>query len=150
MDSSVQEIELLFPQGKEVMVGGEKLTIKPFTFGQFPKVLNCLKGVQDEVEETSPEGVVKKRRLGMDELVSNYGDKVIELCTIATGRPASFFEKVEVDQGIDLLQAILEVNSDFFVKRLQPKILGVTSSLSRLLGGASSASSLPPATTNPT
>lgn len=147
MDTMQQEVELLFPQGQEVTVAGEKLKIMPFTFGQFPKVLACLKGVRDEIEEQDKDGKMVKRTMAVDEILIQNGDKLLDLCALATGKPISFFEKVSLVEGVDLVQAMVQVNGDFFVKRLQPKLLKAMGELNGLLGGASSLASSKPVTT---
>lgn len=150
MNDMTHEVELMFPQGKELTVNGETLKIKPFTFGQFPKVLALLKGVNNETLVRQEDGTMKAVKLDTLDLVMANSDKVVDLCVIATGKPRAFFDTMSVTDGIDLCQALIEVNADFFVKRLQPKMTESVERLSSLVGAASSLSSSKTATDSPT
>jgi hypothetical protein len=134
MSTDIKEVELLFPQGKEVTVKGEQLVIKPLGFGKFPKLLHLLKGIQDV--KATPEG--KPMKMDTVDLIVNNADSVVEFCALCTGKPRSYFDDVPMDEAVSLVSALVAVNADFFVKRLQPKLLGVLSEVTALVGGLSS------------
>lgn len=143
-----QDVELLFPQGKQVTVKKEVLTIMPYGFGQFPRVLKAIKDIADKVPDTKPtaEGVVSMGTKEITELVISAGEPVVQLCAIATKKDIKWFDDVPSDQAVDLLTAIVEVNRDFFVKRLQPKMMAAIENLSGLVGAVSSPDSSQPGT----
>lgn len=140
MTEPTKEIEQLFPQGKDVTLKGKKYVIKPFGFGKFPRVLKLLKGIN----EVGPQGAVSSNEI-MSFIMDN-SDIVIEFSMLATGESREFFEDVPLDEAVDLLQSIIEVNADFFVKRLQPKVMGALAKLTESVGGMLSQDSSLPAT----
>lgn len=132
--AATNEITTLFPQGKEVTLKGEKFLVMPFGFGQFPKVLSLMKRLKDPAEGSQ----LTLATLGT--MLADNADVVVEFSTLATKKPASFFEDVPMDEGVALVQAIIEVNADFFVKRLQPTVMQAIEALQNSLGALSSQS----------
>lgn len=117
-------------EGKEVKVGEETLTIMPFKFGQLPAVLKHIGTL------TGASGgdfdIVKALTEGSEE--------VLGCLAIAAGKPRAWFDTIEIDEGVALLQAVMEVNEDLFKKKLLPLLTG----MARKAGaGQSSVSSLP-------
>lgn len=141
MNEEVKQIEQLFPSGKEVTLKGKVFNIKPFGFGKFPKVLKLLKDMKDVASTDATLASVD-----VPTLVMENADVVVEFAILATGEKKEFFDDLPLDEAVELLQAIIEVNADFFVKRLQPKLLTALSKLSESVGGLSSQGSSQPAT----
>lgn len=142
MNDISKEAAELFPQGKQVVVKGEEFTIKPFGFGKFPKVLELFKRLKDTPVAAGTGGTVKE----IIDIIADNGEVVVEFAMLATGKKRDFFDDVTLDQAVELVQAIIEVNADFFVKRLQPKLLEAMSKLTASLGGALSQDLSQPAT----
>jgi hypothetical protein len=136
MSNDAKEVEQLFPQGKEVTLKGKAYQIKPFGFGQFPKVLKLFKDVKDV--KIGGEGGVQFG--DMTTFMLENADIVVEFAMLATKEKREFFDDVALDESVDLVQAIVEVNADFFVTRLQPKLLTAMSKLTESVGGLSSQS----------
>ena len=105
------ELEVLFPDGKVVVANGESIIIKPFTFGQIPKVVGTVKKLA---------GVVQGDQFDVLEAIEKGGDDLIALVAFVTGKPREWFDTVPTDEGVELLKAIFEVNLDFFAKRVRP------------------------------
>lgn len=149
MSDNIQEITQLFPQGKEVTLKGKKVVVKPFGFGKFPKVLRLLKDLKVE-EESVPKDIkdipAAVRTMDVAALVVENSEKVVDLCVLAIDQPTAYFNDLPGDEGIELCQAIIEVNADFFVARLQPKLLVALSGLSKSVGGLLSQDLSQPAT----
>lgn len=141
MTEDVQQIELLFPQGKTVTLKGKSYVIKPFGFGKFPKIMKLFQDLKD-VPTTSEQTSVKD----LIAFIGENAEVVVEFSVLATGEKREFFDDVPADEGVELVQAIIAVNSDFFVKRLQPKLLMGLSKLTESVGGMSSQDSSQPAT----
>lgn len=150
MNDTAEQIKELFPEGKVVTLKGKEITVKPFGFGKYPKLLKLLKDMKVEDEVPAVQNVselpaaVKKVNIGA--LMAENADIVISICCLAINEKEEFFLELPGDEGVELCQAILEVNVDFFVARLQPKVLGAITGLSKLVGEKSLLSSLPTAT----
>lgn len=145
-----KEIELLFPQGKVVKMKGQDVTIMPFGFGKFPKVLDCIKRLKLGDVNSDESGAAKVQAYDSLQLVMNNADIALELIALAIGKPLSYFDDLPPDEGIAAGLAVIEVNQDFFVNRLQPMATEALGSLAGLVGEKSPVASLQPGTATPT
>lgn len=135
MTDDTKEIALLFPSGKEITLKGKKVIVKPFGFGKFPKVLQLAKDLKlDNEAPAGADGVAVAKSLDIGTIMAENADKVVDLCALALGVKSDYLDDLPPDEGIELCQAIIEVNADFFIKRLQPKLLTALSGLSGSVG----------------
>ena len=128
------DLETLFP-GREISAGGETLTLSPFKFGQLPTATRLLKPVASAL---SAGGVFSIQSVGGEaqfllasdwplkvvELVADGGEDVLKFVAFAAGKPLEWVNGLDADDGIALAKAVLEVNADFFVRRVLP-LLGM-------------------------
>ncbi len=121
------ESEILFPQGKVVLVDGKEITISRMKLHQIIKGTGLLSGVFDivfqlfQTEKMNPKLII--------ELFTTDGDNMLEFISIAIGQDRKFVNELELDDAIDILVAILEVNMDFFVSKVMPMMSSRTESL---------------------
>ena len=126
-------LDVLFPEGKAVDAGGETLTLTPFKFGQYPKALKLMIPLVSAFKASGILGLDTEGNLvissdwmvlvdGAVSLLAEVGDPMIDLCALATGKPREWLENISADEGVALLRGIFEVNSDFFEKRIAPKL----------------------------
>lgn len=125
------DLKVLFPEGKTVEANGESITLKPFTFGQLPKVMNLIAPV---IKQMNQSGVVgASTTLGAIEswvdLFASGGESLIGFMAWATGKDRVWFDTMSMDEGVMLMQAIIEVNSDFFGRRILPLITPATAAV---------------------
>lgn len=151
MSDALQDVTLLFPLGKSVTLKGKTITVKPFGFGKYPRILKLLKGLNVGEDAPANAGEAMKKIQGNAKadimaLIADNSDAVVELCALAVDQQKAYFDDLPPDEAIELVQAIIEVNADFFIKRLQPKLLGALSGLTASVGGLLSQDSSPPAT----
>lgn len=127
------ELTQLFPTGKEISINDENLTIKPFKFGELPKVFKAIGPL------TSTLGNILQNRdinfSSIAALIMEGGDSIIDLMVIGSRKPRDWVDELEMDQGVEVLTAIFEVNADFFIRKVLPlvntkmeKTSGLTSS----------------------
>ncbi len=108
----MSELEKLTGQdGVTVKIGVEELTIRPLRVGQLPAFLRAV-GPVFEAFAT----------LDIEALMVQHSDRLIECCAIATDRPRAWVEDLEIDTFLELVTALIEVNRDFFVRRVAPAI----------------------------
>lgn len=130
----MEELKDLVPQAAEVRAGGELFEITPFKFGQIPKVMRIMGEAFASLQS---------EEVPLEELLESAGDQVMDLVALATGKDRDWVAGLLPDEGLRLVTAVLEVNGDFFMRRLGP----VLDDLKGALGGLkSSSSSLPTAT----
>ncbi len=109
------DLQVLFPD-REIVVGGEALTIKPYTARQWPKVLGIFQKLQPML--TAGDGqtldVLAIFAAGADDLYAALG--------IAAHKPLEWFDEVPMDDAIKLFSLVLEINQTFFVERIAPML----------------------------
>lgn len=107
------DLKTLLPESLTVDAGGQTFTIGPFTFGQLPGVLKHVGALI---------GAINGESLDLSALSEAGGESIIALVMIATGKPREWFDALPADEGIALMQAVLEANEDFFSRRLLPRL----------------------------
>lgn len=146
------DLAVLFP-GKEVTAQGETLTVVPFFFGQFPKAIKLMQPVAQalrgsDIMDFSQDGGKVNFKISPDwvlklpQIMAEGGEALIEMVAFATSKPRKWFDTLPGDEGVNLTKAVLEVNADFFVRKMLP-IFGPVASPA--IGGSSSAALSEPA-----
>ena len=138
---------MLFP-GREVAVGGETIVVKPLTFGQLPKATKLLQPVVKALRESGALGgagsVIDMIGSWVDILAAG-GEDMLTLVGFAVGKPREWFDALSMDDGVALVRAVVEVNGDFFGRKVLPLLAAAQEG-----GATSSAFSSQPATDAPT
>lgn len=116
----MSDLNTIFPAVKVLNVGGEELTIRPFTFGQLPKVMAVLTKLSEPASKLYA-GNIKDISL-ISELFASCGEDIIGLMALCLGKPVDFINNLSQDEGIALVTAFIEVNSDFFIQKVLPTV----------------------------
>ena len=111
----MSDIQTIFP-GKDIQISGETVTVKPFTFGQLPKVMKLMNKLNVQMID----GKVDTTML-LGQLAEGSED-LIDLISSSSGLSPKTINLLQPDEGIELLAAFLEVNGDFFIQRVLPQI----------------------------
>jgi hypothetical protein len=106
------ELKVLFP-GREVIVGGETIAVKPFKMGQYPKVIEIIADIAPLIAQADG---------NMMTIATLGAEQVMRLAAISTGKKREWFDNVEADEGLVLLTAVLEENWKFFQKKVKPEL----------------------------
>lgn len=126
---SDEELQRLEVPVTELTVGGEQLEVRPLTVGQLPAFMRAIRGI--ELLWTAAE-------LDVAALVADHGEALIEAAAIATVRPAEWVRGLGLDEFMQLVAAVLEINADFFVRRVLPGLTGVLERLTTVMAGVTS------------
>ena len=120
------ELATLFP-GKEInLASGETITIKPFTFGQLPKAIKIGQKIGGLLAEMYKQGKFEDKTQTSANLMlilSEGGEDLINLIGLGINKNREWFDQLQGDDGINLTIAFLEVNIDFFTKKMMPQIM---------------------------
>jgi len=102
-------------------VAGGQVEIRPLRARQFGSVFAALEPISEEFSS-----LIDSVEDGIDAglLVSLLakGDYIIQALAAATGKPDDFIGDLEADELLQILLAVIEVNADFFTRRLVPVI----------------------------
>jgi hypothetical protein len=118
------QLEVLFPRNIQVEVNDEQINLTPFKFGQINKVVKVATPMfgllKTQVDLSKTEGEVGAQI--MELVVTNGGDALSEVIQIATNKSKQWVDELDNDKVIELLVGIVEVNKDFFTKKVLPLI----------------------------
>lgn len=114
------ELNTLLPQGKELNIRNENLAIKPFKLGELPKVFKAIDPISKALFDSLSNGGNQVEMI--TGLVANGGENLIDLMAIGSKKSREWVEDLELDEGIELFGAILEVNASFFVQKVLPNL----------------------------
>ena len=109
----MSELEQLFPVPVEVRVGGELLALTPIRLGEVPSLARVLAPLAGQIGREDTDWL---------ELLAQHGGSVLTALSIASRKPREWIDPLPVDDAIRLAAALLEVNADFFVRRVVPAL----------------------------
>lgn len=114
------ELTQLFPTGKEIRISDENLTIKPFKFGELPRVFKAIEPLTASLSKMFVEKQVDINTIAS--MIADGGDSVIDLMVIGSKKPREWVTELEMDEGVELLVSVIEVNADFFIQKVLPQM----------------------------
>jgi hypothetical protein len=144
MADTKDDLAVLFPAREVPLSTGETLTVAPFTFGQLPKAIGLMRPLTEalrtaEIASFGPGGMqlAADWPMRLPGIIDNGGEALIALLAFVYGKPRAWFDTLGADDGLAMARALLEVNGDFFVKRIAPT-LGLAVAAVPTLDGATS------------
>jgi Mg/Co/Ni transporter MgtE len=57
--------------------------------------------------------------------------QILEVAALSIGKPVSIFDKMLPDDMINVLQAVLEENLDFFTQKIEPQMRALMASIEK-------------------
>lgn len=131
----MSELEQLSPRPVVVQAGGRAIEITPIRVRELVAFTRAVQPVAAGVAAGADITI----------LLADHADAMIEATAIGARLDRDFVLDLGLDDLLDLAGAVLEVNMDFFVHRLLPKITASSEVMAKQWGG----SSLTPATAPP-
>jgi hypothetical protein len=62
-------------------------------------------------------------------ILGKIPDEIFGLLELATDQPAEFYDRIDLDEGVKVMMAVVKVNKDFFVHKVSPLLLEVIPAL---------------------
>jgi hypothetical protein len=113
----MNELAVIVPNPKIIELSGEKIEIKPFTFGQLPKVMELI------AKLTEPASQIKSfQTQELAKIFSVFGEDIIQVLSVCLNKPVDFINNLRQDEGILLVKTFIEVNADFFTQTVLPLV----------------------------
>lgn len=113
-----KELTTLVPQQTLTFQAAGEVTVKPFRFTQFPRVIEILGSFTASI--SSLDNLQASDIVRM--LTKNDGDEVFQLLCMATGKDRAWLDQLEADEGLELMMIVVEQNMDFFNQKVIPAI----------------------------
>ena len=123
---SDSDLDVLAPPPQELMLAGTQLTITPLVVGELPAMLQTVAPFARELTG-KPDWLA---------LLGEHEEGVLAALALGSRQPREWVNALPLDEALSLAAAVFEVNADFFVQRLAPKIGALAQGLSGRLAGA--------------
>lgn len=121
MTDASDDLEVLEPAPTEVSYRGERLEIQPLTIGQLPKFVRIARPVIDMLLDADLDSLAAGADVDlMMDLIDKHGEKVFDAAALITGKPRDWIEGGDPAEFIALALKFVEVNRDFFTRKLAP------------------------------
>lgn len=124
--SETHELEALFPETQTLLVNDREVDVSPLKIGEVPRVLKALRGVALPMDG---EGVDVLALLS-----GEHGEAALEAVRIACRVEREWLDALPVDTAIQLAFRVVEVNADFFVRRVLPALTAGMEKLPQAIG----------------
>jgi|SRR5690242_3710797 len=124
MTDAAQQLQDLVATPRILEIRGRKIELRPprpFT-DEFVKILRLLGPMVPTFSSESGEVDI-----GM--LLTEHGERVRPLCALLAGVDEEWLTKLEFDEAVLLVKALIEENLDFFVNRMVPALGNAASGL---------------------
>ena len=113
-----------------LFVGGERLELTPLRLGEIPGFARAIRPLASSLS-ASPDWLA---------LLDEHGEAVIEAVAIASRRPKDWLAGLELDDAVRLIEAVFEVNADFFIQRVWPSLSEAAAQIGTRIAGATPSS----------
>jgi hypothetical protein len=121
--SDLETLEALVPQPVELTIAGESIAFMPLRVGQLPVFLRTVDPIIRQM--TSPV-------IDWLAILGTHGEALLAALALATGKPLAWIEQLSADEAIELAAQVVEVNADFFIRTVIPRIEAITGKISVL------------------
>lgn len=124
MTEDLKELAELQPASSFVVIKDHSFEIKPFKFRHMFAVLNHLSHMVEDISliQNPYEDPALAQTKQLLRLFGNHEEDVLGILAIAIGKPVSFFDDVDMEEGFELASVVWRINQDFFVRKIQPKL----------------------------
>lgn len=129
------DLDVLVPQARLMEMAGQRLNISPLVVGELPAMLKAVRPFAEQLTG-EPDWLA---------LLCDYGDALLAALALASRQPREWVNALALDDAITLAAAVFEVNADFFVRRVAPKVGDLAQSLNGQKKGLSAGSTPSPA-----
>lgn len=128
--SLTTSLETLIPQPVEIEIGGKNISILPIKVGKLPAFIRAVAPFIGAFKQSSEVDFIA--------LLGDHGDAVLDACAIGSGLPRAEIDELDPAQLVRIAQAIVEVNMDFFIRRLGPAVSQAAARATAMIGESSS------------
>jgi hypothetical protein len=124
-------LETYIPVPREIVIGGKTLAITPLRVRQIPAFVRAIAPAAELISQGR-----------MADAVALHGEGMATAMVVATGESETAIGDLLPDEFLGLASAVMEVNADFFVRRVAPLIADIQKkAMEKMSGGMSSPSS---------
>ena len=125
MKKPIDPMAVLPPVPIEIRVAEQTLALTPLVLGELPAFAKAIQPFTADLA-IEPDWL---------RLLGSHGDAMIEAMAISSRQSRVWIAGLALDEAIFLAQALFEVNADFFIQRVVPKLGEAVSRIGSQLAG---------------
>ncbi len=119
------DLDTLDPAPTPVDYRGERLEIKPLTIGQLPKLVRLARPLIDALMDSDIDKLTDGAEIGpLLDLLDEHSERVFDAAAMITRRDRAWLEEGDPAEFVQLVKTVIEVNRDFFTRKLAPLLAG--------------------------
>jgi hypothetical protein len=122
----MDDVSVLEVVSNEAAYRGETLRVTPLKVGQIPRFLRTVRpmfgALAGKLGSPGQAGGGVDLELDILKLVEDHGETLIDAVAIAINKPAAWVAEGEADEFAQLVKVVIEVNADFFAKKVAPHL----------------------------
>lgn len=127
----MSDLNIIYPEGIKLTLQGQEITVNKFKFGQLPKVMRAIKTIAGPALEAIQKGTEPNLELFLENGAEISAD-LMNLMGECIGKPTSFIESLDIDEGVRLISSFFEVNADFFIKKVLPELKNLSNNSKKM------------------
>ena len=116
---------VLPPVPVEIRVAAQTIALTPLVLGELPAFAKAIQPFTADLA-IEPDWL---------RLLGSHGEAMINAMAIASRQPREWVDALALDDAITLAATVFEVNADFFVRRIAPKVGDLAQRLNGRLAG---------------
>ena len=125
MKKPTDPLAVLPPVPVEIRVADQTITLTPLVLGELPVFAKAIQPFTADLA-IEPDWL---------RILGSHGDSMIEAMAISSRQSRELIAGLALDEAVCLAQALFEVNADFFIQRVVPKLGEAVSRIGRQLAG---------------
>ena len=130
MKKPIDPLTVLPPVPVEIRVAEQTIALTPLVLGELPAFAKAIQPFPADLA-IEPDWL---------RLLGSHGEAMIDAMAIASRQSREWIAGLALDEAIFLAQALFEVNADFFIQRVVPKLGEAVSRIGSQLSGPTPAS----------
>lgn len=131
------DLDVLVPQSRVLELAGKSVTISPLVLGELPAMVKAVRPFAAQLTGDLATDSTSDPAGDPDwlALLSEHGEALLAALALASRQPRDWVDALALDDAMTLAAAVFEVNADFFVRRVAPRIGDLAQSMSSRLAG---------------
>lgn len=125
MKKPTDPLAVLPPVPVEIRVADQTITLTPLVLGELPAFAKAIQPFTADLA-IEPDWL---------RILGGHGDSMIEAMAISSRQSREWIAGLALDEAVCLAQALFEVNADFFIQRVVPKLGEAVSRIGNQLAG---------------
>ena len=130
MKKPTDPLAVLPPVPVEIRVADQTIVLTPLVLGELPAFARAIQPFTTELA-VEPDWL---------RLLGSHGEAMIDAMAIASRQSREWIAGLALDEAIFLAQSLFEVNADFYIQRVVPKLGEAVSRIGSQLAGPTPAS----------